>query len=154
VSGFNPLIISDSEIQHGFCRCFSSALGILKFTHRQTATLAKPADNLNPTFLERNLTMNRAYASIAALAIATLSAGHALAADHQSPITREQVKAELAEAIRTGNIVANDVGQKLNELNPSAYPAQPVVAGKTREQVKAELAEAIRTHSLPVATGV
>jgi len=33
------------------------------------------------------------------------------------------VKAELAEAIRTGDILAGgDQGQKLNELFPSQYP--------------------------------
>ena len=36
--------------------------------------------------------------------------------------TREQVKAELAEAIRTGDIVASgDRGQKLYELFPNQY---------------------------------
>jgi hypothetical protein len=71
--------------------------------------------------------------------------------------TREQVRAELAEAQRTGDIAANKDqgdefsaanGRKLNELFPAAYPAKPVVAGKTREQVRAELAEAQRTGDI------
>lgn len=72
--------------------------------------------------------------------------------------TREQVRAELAEAQRTGDIAASKdmgideftsgSGRKLNELNPAAYPAKPVVAGKTRAQVRAELAEAQRTGDI------
>lgn len=72
--------------------------------------------------------------------------------------TRAQVQAELAEAQRTGDIAASkDMGdefgpahgRKLNELFPAAYPAKPVVQGKTRAQVQAELAEAQRTGNLP-----
>ena len=63
--------------------------------------------------------------------------------------TREQVKAELAEARRTGNIVGNgESGRMLNELSPQLYPAKPAAQSKTREQVKAELAEARRTGNL------
>ncbi len=92
--------------------------------------------------------MNRTYASILALSVAAFTAGQALAFDAAAPKTRDQVKAELAEAIRTGNIIGNEQGQKLNEIYPSRYPAQAAVAGKTRDQVKAELAEAIRTGDI------
>ena len=34
--------------------------------------------------------------------------------------TREQVRAEAVEAVRTGN-VASDIGPKLNELYPARY---------------------------------
>ena len=41
-----------------------------------------------------------------------------------STVTRAEVKAELAEAIRTGDIVAEgDSGKKLNELYPNRYRA-------------------------------
>ena len=66
----------------------------------------------------------------------------------QPQITREQVKAELREAIRTGDIIEGEAGLTRYERNPSAYPARPVVAGKTRDQVKAELREAIRTGDI------
>src|SRR3990167_6220518 len=99
--------------------------------------------------------MKYATASIA-LAVAALVTGHAQAADVGK--TREQVRAELAEARRTGDIAASKdmgtdefasgAGRKLNELNPAAYPAKPAVAGKTREQVRAELAEARRTGDI------
>lgn len=64
--------------------------------------------------------------------------------------TRAQVRAELAEAIRTGDIVVGESSLKLNERHPHRYPAFPKAAGKTREQVKAELAEAIRTGDVVV----
>lgn len=102
---------------------------------------------------EKKPTMNRYTLSALTLAVAALSAGHALAFDASAPKTREQVKAELAEAIRTGDIVIDqESGKKANELFPGRYPAKPVAQGKTREQVKIELAEAIRTGQMPVIT--
>ncbi len=88
--------------------------------------------------------MKNSYAAIIALTLSTLAAGYASAAD--APKTREQVRAELIEAQRTGDIVANsESDKKLNELYPSRYPAKAVTQGKTRAQVLAELAEAQRT---------
>jgi hypothetical protein len=88
--------------------------------------------------------MNRKHLSAIAVALLALSASQVFAAD--GPLTREQVKAELAEAIRTGNMIANnESGLMLNQARPDLYPAKEQSAGKTREQVKAELAEAIRT---------
>jgi hypothetical protein len=62
------------------------------------------------------------------------------------------VKAELAEAIRNGDIVADaETGQKLNQLFPDRYPNQSVTAqAKSRAEVKAELAEAVRTGDIMV----
>lgn len=97
--------------------------------------------------------MKHHYASILALTLAAFSTGSALASDAAVPKTREQVKAELADAIRTGDISYGETGQKLNELFPHQYPAKPAVQGKTREQVKAELAEAMRNGQLPVYSG-
>ncbi|TXG94085.1 MAG: DUF4148 domain-containing protein [Rhodocyclaceae bacterium] len=100
---------------------------------------------------ERKPIMNRYTLSALTLAVAALSAGHALAFDASAPKTREQVKAELAEAIRTGDIVVNgETGQKANKLFPGLYPTKPVAQGKTRAQGKAELAEAIRTGDIVV----
>jgi lambda repressor-like predicted transcriptional regulator len=59
------------------------------------------------------------------------------------------VAAELAEAIRTGDIVANgQTGLKLNELYPNRYPEKQVQVGLTREQVSTELAQAVRTGDI------
>jgi len=64
-------------------------------------------------------------------------------------VTREQVKAELAAAVRTGDIMAGgESGLKLNELYPNRYPAKQVQSSVTREQVKAELAAAVRTGDI------
>lgn len=94
--------------------------------------------------------MNRKYLSTLLLALAAVATGNVLAADASSAKTREQVRAELAEAQRTGDIVAHgDSGKKLNELYPSRYPAPATVPGYTRAQVLAELAEAQRTGDVP-----
>ncbi len=66
-------------------------------------------------------------------------------------LTRQQVRDELAEARRTGNIDAGgEVGLKLNELYPEQYPARAALPGRTRDEVRAELAEARRTGDLIV----
>ena len=52
------------------------------------------------------------------------------------------VRLRIAE---TGDLVADiETGLKLNQINPSNYPAQPTQMGKTRAQVMAETAEARR----------
>ena len=93
--------------------------------------------------------MNRSILSSITLAVAALASGYAMAADTSAPLTRAQVQAELAEAVRTGDIfVDGESGLKMNELFPSRYPAKAVVQGKTRAQVQAELAEAVRTGEI------
>ena len=61
--------------------------------------------------------------------------------------TREQVKAELAGAIRAGDTLMAS-GLKLNELAPANYPSKPTSVGKTRDQVKVETVEAIRAGDI------
>ena len=64
--------------------------------------------------------------------------------------TRDDVRAELQAAQRSGDMLAaGESSQKLNELQPSLYPQQPMVAGKTRAQVLAELAQAQRNGEMP-----
>ena len=65
-------------------------------------------------------------------------------------LTRAQVKAELAAATRSGDVVAvGESGLKANELFPQRFPA-PVASAeaKTRAEVKLELAEAIRNGDM------
>jgi hypothetical protein len=94
--------------------------------------------------------MNRTYASISALALAALMATPAFADTSAPAKTRAQVRAELAEAIRTGDILANDEGSlKLNEQRPDLYP-QVATSNKSRAEVRAELAEAVRTGDIVV----
>ena len=99
--------------------------------------------------------------SLIALSFAALAAGNAFAADPAAAKTREQVRAELAEARATGNIIANsEVHLTERELFPGRYeqaaapvatkaaPAAAVTTGKTRAEVLAELAEARRTGNI------
>src|SRR3546814_3159813 len=51
------------------------------------------------------------------------------------------VQAELAEAIRTGNVTVGESSAKLNEVFPQQY-AQQSVDSKSRAEVRTELAEA------------
>ena len=87
--------------------------------------------------------------SAIAFAFSTIFAGQAMAASTDAPVTREQVKAELAEAVRTGNIVTGESSAKLNEQFPQLYPQQ-VASNVTRAQVVAELKEAVRTGNVIV----
>ena len=82
-----------------------------------------------------------------AAALIALSTTQVFAAD--GPKTRDQVKAELAEAVRTGNVPAdNESGLMLNQVRPDLFPSQERSVGKTRAEVKAELNEAIRTGNI------
>lgn len=63
-------------------------------------------------------------ASIAAATLIALSASLTGVAHADTGLTRAQVKAELAEAQRTGNLPDYETGRMLNELFPSAYPAK------------------------------
>ena len=92
--------------------------------------------------------MTRTYASAIAFSFATLFSGQAMAANSNTALTREQVKAELAEAIQTGNVVTGESSVRLSEANPQNYPSSSNVASKSREEVKAELAEAASTGQL------
>jgi hypothetical protein len=72
--------------------------------------------------------------------------GHAAA---DGGLTREQVKADLAEARRTGSLSADgESGLPLSDLYPHLYPAHVAGPSKSRAQVQAELAEARRTGDL------
>jgi len=63
--------------------------------------------------------------------------------------TREQVRAELAEAVRNGDILAeSESGLTLRELYPHRYPARLPTTRKTREQVRTELVEATRSGDI------
>ena len=82
---------------------------------------------------------------LTAIAIAMTLAGSHAAAFAQEGKSRAEVRAELEDAIRTGDIVTGEFGFKRNQIWPALYPAQVEAPGKTREQVRAELDEAVRT---------
>ena len=84
--------------------------------------------------------MKFARLSLIALALSTASAGMALAADAASPKTRDQVRAELAEAQRNGTLIADgQTGATYRDLNPGRYTTMPMMSMKTRADVQAEL---------------
>ncbi|RZL11056.1 MAG: DUF4148 domain-containing protein [Rubrivivax sp.] len=63
-----------------------------------------------------------------ALAFFTAATTLAGAAHADVGLSRAQVKAELAQAQRSGDLIDYETGRKLNELFPGAYAAQPVNA--------------------------
>lgn len=80
--------------------------------------------------------------SVVAIALSTLVAGHAFAADPAAAKTREQVRAELAQAVRSGDLIADgETGARFNQVSPHLY-AQPVAVAKSRAEVQAELRDA------------
>lgn len=92
--------------------------------------------------------MTRTQISAIAIAFSTLFAGQAMAAD-TAPVTRAQVKAELAESIQAGYTIINESGERMKDAFPHNYPAQ-AASSVTRAQVKAELAEAVRNGEVLV----
>jgi len=89
--------------------------------------------------------------SVIAITVAAWSAVPAMAADAGAPLSREQVQAELAQAQRNGDLLANaEAGLKANQVAPANYPAKAAEPGMTREQVQAELAQALRSGDIPV----
>jgi len=107
-----------------------------------------PEDPTTTSTHRKDLKMNRTRFSAIAIAFAALTAGQAMAAPivngeiypadavaQTSTVSRDQVKAELADAARTGVLAQN-----------GEIPAQAAVqtAGKSRAEVRAELATAQR----------
>ncbi|MGE0349069.1 DUF4148 domain-containing protein [Hydrogenophaga sp.] len=88
--------------------------------------------------------MKTARLSLIVLALSAASFGTAFAADASTPKTRDQVRAELAEAQRNGTLIADgQTGQTQRALNPQRFGAMPMAAmGKTRAEVVAELRDA------------
>ena len=84
-----------------------------------------------------------------ALLIFYLGAAPAFAADQSAPLTREQVRAELMQAMRSGEMLSRgESSMTLREINPRAYPAPAATVSKTRTQVVQELNQAIRTGEM------
>ena len=86
------------------------------------------------------------------LIVLSLIAAPAFASDQLVSKTREQVRAELAQAMQSGDMLASgESGLTLKQLNPGAYPATASAqATKSRDQVRAELEQAIRTGDILV----
>jgi hypothetical protein len=110
---------------------------------------ARPHNGLTGLFNPLEGIIMKTRLSLIAVALSTFVAGHAMAADPVVSKTRAEVRAELIEAQRTGNIVANgETGMLLKDLYPSQYPSQATVQAKSRDDVRAELIEAQRTGKI------
>jgi len=92
--------------------------------------------------------MKNARTSIIALALTALSAGSVFAADMTSK-TREQVRAELAQAQRDGTLIADgQTGATFRQVFPGSYMQPAAMSTTSRDQVRAELMEAQRNGTL------
>ncbi len=85
---------------------------------------------------------------LTAIAIAISLSGTYAGAFAQDGKSRAEVRAELADATRTGDVVTGEFGFPRNQIWPALYPAQHESPGKTREEVRAELDEAGRTGDI------
>lgn len=88
--------------------------------------------------------------SLKANALAMLLATVTLSAQAQTsmPMTREQVRQQLAEARRDGSLSVGETGLPLRDLYPDRYPRALPDARRTREDVRAELDAARRSGDL------
>jgi hypothetical protein len=85
----------------------------------------------------------------AATVLATL--GFAAHAQDMQGLTRAQVRADLAQAQRSGNIeAAGELGRTLREESPGRYPAASAASALTRADVVAQLQQARRNGELMV----
>ena len=87
--------------------------------------------------------------ALGSLGLALAFAGLTATTVHaQSTLTRDQVKAELAEAIRTGNTLGGENSLTLREQYPQRYPAVAAGIAIPRAQVLREFEDARRTGDL------
>jgi len=92
--------------------------------------------------------MKKLVLSLLTVSAAAFSVGSAFASD-AAPLTRDQVRQELAQAQRNGDMVVNgESGQTAREARPDLFPAK-AEQGKTFAQVRAELVQAQREGALP-----
>src|SRR3954468_19280820 len=88
--------------------------------------------------------------SIRSTALALLVSVLCAAAHAQAAKTREQVRNELAQAIRNGDMISGESGLTLRQQFPARYPQAAPTPGLSREQVEQELADALRGGDLMV----
>src|SRR5450432_4273569 len=107
----------------------------------------EPAATTTTTSLDylKGLIMNRTCITSSLFVLSTLCAG---AAQAQTAVTREQIKADFAQAVRDGDVAPAGEGMTLRQMYPGRYATEPIAAAKTRAEVKLELAEAIRTGDI------
>jgi Domain of unknown function (DUF4148) len=89
------------------------------------------------TFTEGRSMKSRLALNALTISVTLIGSGAALAQQYK---TREQVRAELAEANRDGSILSGD-GTLWRDLGKPRQPADPASANGTREQLRGELAQ-------------
>jgi len=88
---------------------------------------------------------------IAAAALFATIGFAANAQDTRDGLSRDQVRAELAQARLSGDIQASgELGRTLREISPGRFPAAPATAALTRGDVIAQLQEARRNGDIAV----
>jgi hypothetical protein len=119
-------------------------LGKQKFS--SPSSLDRCTNNIRqPSLINlKEIQMKTNILSVVTLSVATLFAGQALALTSMSaPETPQQVRAELVEAVKSGDMLAGNNGLQLNEVRPDLYQ-QPVAAmSKSSAQVRSELIVAV-----------
>src|SRR5262245_25354200 len=125
-------------------RSFSTLTCSWRVIHRcDSAAHAGAELRLRPAWSRCHLKGNLVNATRNIIVMLMLAAV-ASAVSAQQGKTRAQVEAELAAAIRNGDMPTNgELGLRQREQRPDLYPSTPVAA-KTRAQVEAELADAVR----------
>ncbi len=97
--------------------------------------------------------MKSKFACTLTIAATLIASGSALAQEYK---TQEQVKAELVEAIRTGDVYVVFVGDSSRsgkEMLQSGAPADAAAAGRTLGHVKVDRDHATRTDSVSSGNG-
>lgn len=89
--------------------------------------------------------------SVVTLSVATLFAGQAIASSSaNAPQSTQQVQAELAQAVQSGDMLAGNTGLQRNEVRPDLYKQPTATMAKSAAQVKSELAAAVQTGNVVV----
>jgi hypothetical protein len=97
----------------------------------------------------RGISTDAARLSVPLICVIALGVALGSNAYGQAGKTREQVKSELAEAERVGDVLpAGEGSLTLRQRYPQRYPAMAMPAGMSREQVRAQVADAIRSGDL------
>ena len=80
-----------------------------------------------------------------------LASGLIASAPSFAGLTTEQVRAELVQAMESGEYVrGGELGLKLNEISPNSYPAKRGSTSVTLAQVQTELFQAMRSGDIMV----
>jgi ribosomal protein L30E len=159
LSHFNSLSIANLAIVNSHIASFYFAARRLKFIHRSgnnqssSSPLDRCSNNIRqPSLINlKEIQMKTNILSVVTLSVATLFAGQAIATSSMTtPKTTQQVQAELAQAVRSGDMLAGNTGLQLNEVRPDLYMKPTASVSKSSAQVRSELAVAVQAGNMIV----